>query len=247
MPAKKKAAPKKSAAAKKTQPVDTLVLFVLDMSGSMGNLTDTTIAGVNQFLTEQSEVEGNCWFSMTLFDDRFDVRYSAMDIREVPKMTRLGEGPNPYFVRGSTALFDAVGTTIRGGEAWLGNNPWFKGKVLLVIWTDGGENASQQWHIFEPKQPGDDFDLGTLLEQKQADGWDVAFMGTGEGWVSAKRLAAYIPQESILRYAATPDSAMANYGSLSASVTASRTTGQSLRVENKGVALDEEGNPVSTP
>jgi hypothetical protein len=247
MPAAKKAAPKKKAAAKKDQPVDTLVLFTLDMSGSMGNLTDTTIEGVNQFLTEQSEVEGNCWFSLTLFDDQFDVRYSAVDVREVPKMTRPGAGPNPYFVRGSTALFDAVGVTIRGGEAWLANNTWFKGKVMLVIWTDGGENASKQWHILDPQQPGDDFDLGALLTQKQGEGWDVVFMGTGEGWVSAKKMAPFIPRENVVLYTNDMASASANYASVSSSVTQSRLGGQSLRVANKGVALDEDGKPITTP
>jgi hypothetical protein len=183
----------------KSQETDVLVNFVLDASSSMHSVAQPTVDGFNEFIQSQvDQAEGNVYVSLTLFNTSFDVRFVARPAAEVPKMVadgylplkndpntwadgfgRLIGGPetrsiNTYRPSGMTALFDGVGVGITGAEEWLRNHPSFNGKVVTVIWTDGGENSSKRHN-----QAG----INELIQTKQNQGWIFQFLGTGsEGW-----------------------------------------------------------------
>lgn len=203
---------------------DALVLYVIDRSGSMGGLEKATADGFNDFVSEQAGVPGNCYMSVCLFDHEVAVPFVAASAAEVPRMEpftseQVNKGQhldskNPYFVRGSTALRDAVGTAILGGEAWLANNPWFKGKVVVSVITDGGENASRQWSGTALKQ---------LIERKQGQGWVFTFDGANESWLQAGDLAFNANQT--FAYAATSAGTAGSFTANSAGVSTLRSTG----------------------
>ena len=86
----------------------TELVFILDRSGSMGGLETDTIGGYNSMLTKQQAVEGECLMTTVLFDDRYELLHDRIDIRAVSPITT-----REYYVRGSTALLDAVGKTVR--------------------------------------------------------------------------------------------------------------------------------------
>ena len=177
----------------KSQETDVLVNFVLDASGSMQSLTQGTVDGFNEFLQGQvDQTEGDVYVSLTLFNTNFDVRFVAVPAAEVPKMkvgapTPFGargwgdsfikqarSGLNEYQPGGMTALFDGVGVAVTGVEEWLRTHPSFTGKVVTVIWTDGGENSSKRYNQAS---------INELIQTKQNQGWIFQFMGTGEeGW-----------------------------------------------------------------
>ena len=86
----------------------TEIVFILDRSGSMSGLEKDTIGGYNSMLERQKKEEGEAVISTVLFDDKIEVLHDRENLYEVKNIT--GED---YYVRGCTALLDAVGTTIQ--------------------------------------------------------------------------------------------------------------------------------------
>lgn len=119
---------------------DVLIGAVLDRSGSMGGAESGVIGGFNEFRREQAGVDGNAYLTLTLFDDRVEQPYVAWNCRDIPDIDH-----RTYFVRGSTALNDAFVTQIEQMEGWLRANPWFTGKKVVLVITDGHENASSRF------------------------------------------------------------------------------------------------------
>lgn len=111
------------------------VVFLLDRSGSMaGNETDT-IGGYNSYLEKQRKNKINTKITTVLFDNEYELLHERIDISEVKKITE-----KEYYVRGCTALLDAIGKTIINIDKKTKNN-----KVLFIITTDGLENASREF------------------------------------------------------------------------------------------------------
>lgn len=108
------------------------IVFLLDRSGSMGGIEEDTIGGYNSYLNNQKGK--NVLITTILFDDQYEMLNNREKIENVEKLTN-----KTYFVRGSTALLDAVGKTIHYLDS---KKP---SKVLFVITTDGMENASKEY------------------------------------------------------------------------------------------------------
>ncbi|WP_078550828.1 vWA domain-containing protein [Litchfieldia alkalitelluris] len=143
----------------------TEIIFLLDRSGSMAGLENDTIGGFNSFIGRQSKHEGETMVTTVLFDDEYEVLWHGIDARHA----RLSE--NEYYVRGTTALLDAVGKTIlevgqRLSRTEEDNRP---GKVIFVITTDGMENASYEFSYQKVK--------GLIKNQKDKYNWEFIFMG----------------------------------------------------------------------
>ena len=149
---------------KKNNIVD--VVFILDRSGSMGGLESDTIGGFNSMLEKQRKIEGKAFITTVLFDDQYELLHDRIDISKVKNITE-----KEYYVRGNTALLDAIGKTIAKEKAiqdTLGKNEKAD-KVLFVIITDGLENASKEYNSSTVKK---------LIEtQKEKYGWEFLFLG----------------------------------------------------------------------
>ena len=149
---------------KKNNIVD--VVFILDRSGSMGGLESDTIGGFNSMLEKQRKIDGKAFITTVLFDDQYELLHDRVNIAKVNNITE-----KEYFVRGSTALLDAIGKTIAKEKAiqdTLGKNEKAD-KVLFVIITDGLENSSREYNSTTVKK---------LIEtQKEKYGWEFLFLG----------------------------------------------------------------------
>ncbi|MEE1334994.1 vWA domain-containing protein [Methanobrevibacter sp.] len=110
------------------------LIFVMDRSGSMSGSESDTIGGFNSFIQREKEKSLNTYVTTILFDDQYEVLYKRKAIGEVAELTE-----NEYWVRGCTALLDAIGRTINTLDHEIDN------KVLFVIMTDGLENASREF------------------------------------------------------------------------------------------------------
>ena len=91
----------------------TELVMILDRSGSMGGLESDTIGGYNSMLKKQREAEGEVLVSTVLFDDRSEVLYDRVPLEKMPQMTE-----KEYYVRGCTALLDAVGGAVSHKEKY---------------------------------------------------------------------------------------------------------------------------------
>jgi uncharacterized protein YegL len=143
----------------------TELVFILDRSGSMSGLETDTIGGFNSTLEAQRKQEGEARVSTILFDNQFEELHDRIDLSEIQPLTS-----NQYFVRGSTALYDAVALGIRKiANAQMATKVEARAdKVIVVIITDGYENSSRETSAAMLKE---------LIEEKRAEQWEFIFMG----------------------------------------------------------------------
>ena len=85
----------------------TELVFILDRSGSMQGLEGDTIGGFNAMIEKQKKEPGEAYVSTVLFDDQTEVLHDRVKVGEVRPITE-----KEYYVRGCTALLDAVGGAI---------------------------------------------------------------------------------------------------------------------------------------
>lgn len=111
------------------------LIFLIDRSGSMSGSESDTIGGFNSFIEREKAKDFNTRVTTILFDHGYDVLYTRKAIEDVDELT-----DREYFVRGSTALLDAIGRTINTLNREIDN------KVLFVIVTDGYENSSREYN-----------------------------------------------------------------------------------------------------
>lgn len=110
------------------------LIFLIDRSGSMHGSEEDTIGGFNSFIQKERKKELNTNVTTILFDDQYEVLYERKSIDDVDELTE-----EEYYVRGCTALLDAIGKTITTLNHKIEN------KVLFVIMTDGMENSSVEY------------------------------------------------------------------------------------------------------
>lgn len=132
------------------------VVFLLDRSGSMQGSELDTIGGYNSYLDNQRKNKYNTKITTVLFDDQYEVLHNRVDIKNVNNLTN-----KEYYVRGCTALLDAIGKTINSLDKKVKDN-----KVLFVITTDGLENASKEYNKDKIK---------SLIEQHS--NWEFIYIG----------------------------------------------------------------------
>ena len=129
--------------------------FILDRSGSMSIILDQTIKGFNSFV--ESQINENGTMSLYLFDYEFLPVYEDLHINEVTPLNR-----QTYVPRGSTALLDAIGETIKRVKEEPGD------EIVIVILTDGIENSSCQYNSN---------DIKILIENSK---WTFMYLGANQ-------------------------------------------------------------------
>ena len=141
------------------------VVFVLDRSGSMENVTEDTIGGFNSMIRKQKEEAVNALVTTVLFDDKINILHDRVNITDIPSLTN-----KDYYARGATALLDAVGSTIThiSNIHKYARETDIPSKTLFVITTDGYENASNKYTLTKVK---------SMIEEQQSNGWEFLFLG----------------------------------------------------------------------
>ena len=144
----------------------TELVFILDRSGSMSGLEKDTIGGFNSMLEKQRREPGDAVISTVLFDNEIEVVHDRVAIADVTKLT-----DKEYFVRGSTALLDAVGWTVHhiGNVHKYAHKEDIPERTLFIITTDGMENSSYRYSY--------DKICHMIKHKKECYGWEFLFLG----------------------------------------------------------------------
>nr|MCR5000760.1 VWA domain-containing protein [Lachnospiraceae bacterium] len=143
----------------------TEIVFILDRSGSMSGLEADTIGGYNSMLKKQKLEDGDAVISTVLFDDRTEILHDRKDIDKVEEIT-----DKEYYVRGCTALLDAVGGAIHHINRVQKEMPEDERpeKTLFIITTDGMENASRLYSYDKVKK--------MVEKKKKKNHWEFVFL-----------------------------------------------------------------------
>ena len=152
----------------------TEIVFILDRSGSMAGLEADTIGGFNGLIKKQRKESGEALVSTVLFDDVCEVLHDRVPMEQVEELTA-----DTYFVRGCTALLDAVGGAIHhiGNIHKYARDEDRPEKTLFIITTDGMENASHRYTYDKVKQ--------MVERQKAKYGWEFLFLGANMDAIAA--------------------------------------------------------------
>lgn len=144
----------------------TELVFILDRSGSMCGLESDTIGGFNSVIEKQKGIEGEAVVTTVLFDDKYEILHDRININGIKKMTE-----DQYYVRGCTALLDAIGKTINkiGNVQKNTAGDMRAEKVIITIITDGMENASREYSYSKIKN--------MITRQQEKYGWEFMFLG----------------------------------------------------------------------
>ena len=184
----------------------TEIVFILDRSGSMAGLEDDTIGGFNAMIQKQKAEDGEAYVSTILFDNHTDVIHDRVDIQKIQPMTR-----KDYYVRGCTALLDAVGKAIhhiRNVHKYAREEDRPE-KTIFVITTDGMENASRQYTYERVRQ--------MIEQEKEKYGWEFLFLGANID--AAKEAARFgIKEDHAANYHADREGTAVIYEAMSEAV-----------------------------
>lgn len=144
----------------------TELVFILDRSGSMAGLEQSTIDGFNDMIAKQKEMPGTVLVSTVLFDDEAVVIHDRVPLDEIQPLTK-----EEYYVRGCTALLDAVGGAVHhiGNVHKYARDEDVPGQTLFVITTDGLENASSRYSGSKVRK--------MVERQTKKYGWEFLFLG----------------------------------------------------------------------
>lgn len=188
----------------------TELVFILDRSGSMSGLEKDTIGGFNSMLEKQKKEEGQAIITTVLFDNKYKLLHDRINIKGISPITE-----KEYYVRGTTALLDAVGRTIEKIEnahkhTLEAERP---SKVLFVITTDGMENSSTRYNYEKIKR---------MIEDKKKEfGWEFIFLGANLDAVKAAESIG-ISEDRATNYNCDSEGTKLNYEVISETVSSIR-------------------------
>ena len=202
----------------------TEIVFILDRSGSMSGLEKDTIGGYNSLIKKQKKEEGEAYISTVLFDDRTEVLHDRVGLDKIKPMTE-----EEYYVRGCTALLDAVGGAIHhiGNVHKYAREEDRPEKTLFIITTDGQENSSRMYTYEKVKR--------MVERQKKKYGWEFLFLGANIDAVEEAGRFGIKPERAV-NYECDEIGTAVNYRALNKAV--SRVRNCAANEMDKALAAD---------
>lgn len=188
----------------------TELVFILDRSGSMRGLESDTVGGYNALLDKQRKEDGEAIVTTVLFDDGYELLHDRIPLTGIADITT-----KEYYVRGCTALLDAVGRTITKVENAQAHTLESQRpeKTLFVITTDGLENASKEYRLDAVK---------AMIDRCREKGWEFLFLGANMDAVKTAGAMGIAPERSV-NYHADSAGTAATFASVACAVSEMRS------------------------
>ncbi len=197
----------------------TEIVFILDRSGSMSGLEADTVGGFNSMIEKQKKEEGEALISTVLFDGQTEILHDRVPLGRIEPITY-----KEYYVRGSTALLDAVGGAIHhiGNIHKYAREEDVPEKTLFIITTDGMENSSRQYSYDRVRK--------MIERQKERYHWEFIFLGANIDAVSvADRFG--VDRHHAVRYECDSEGTALNFKVMNKMVSCARGAGSAKAME----------------
>ena len=202
----------------------TEVVFVLDRSGSMRGLEKDTIGGFNSMIEKQRKEDGEALISTVLFDDKVEILHDRKSLDSVADIT-----DKDYYVRGCTALLDAVGSAIKHvNKVQKEEGDDRPEKTLFIITTDGMENASSKYTYEKVRK--------MIEKKKEKNHWEFIFLGANIDAVSVAGKFGVAANRAV-RYECDSAGTALNFNVMSKMVSCARACSSAAMMEE---ALDAD-------
>ena len=167
------------------------IRVVLDRSGSMSNCVHQTINALNGYLIGLQEENTEGVVTVSLFDSQsIDIGVDKVQIKDLSPLDYSFLTP-----RASTPLYDAIGASIYEHSNYDATK---EDKKVLVIVTDGYENASREYTGEAIKK---------LVEEKEEAGWLIVYLGSDHDIYKQTKMMGIGPERSIRYSKGKSDSA----------------------------------------
>lgn len=217
----------------------THITFLLDRSGSMGNALNATIEGYNAFLRDQQELVGQATSTLVQFDDRYEVNYAGVPVKEAKFLTK-----ETYQPRGWTYLYEAMGRAIVETGEFLSSMPEDQrpSKVVFTVLTDGREQHPNGELARESKFTQEQV-KNLVNQQTDQYKWEFVFIGANQNAVLEGQKLGIMTSNS-LTYAQNTRGTSAAFKSVSDKVKSYRAGGQSCSFD-AGDRAEQEKAGVS--
>ena len=191
----------------------------------MGGLEKDTIGGYNSMIDKQKTEEGEAVISTILFDNETEVLHDRVPLTKIGPITE-----KEYYVRGSTALLDAIGGAIHhiGNVHKYAREEDVPEKTLFIITTDGMENSSREYSYDKVKK--------MVERQKEKYHWEFIFLGANIDAVSVANQFG-VDKSRAVRYECDGAGTALNYKVMSKMVSCARACGSSAEM---AAAFDSE-------
>lgn len=203
----------------------TEIVFILDRSGSMSGLENDTIGGFNSMISKQKDEEGEALISTVLFDNETEVIHDRLPLDKIAPLTG-----KEYYIRGSTALLDAIGEAIHHISSIhkYAREEDVPEKTLFIITTDGMENSSRKYSYDKVKK--------MVEKKKEKNHWEFIFLGANIDAVSVANKFG-VDRSRAVTYECDGAGTALNYKMMSKMVSCARA---SKSAEAMGAAFDSE-------
>ena len=204
----------------------TELVFILDRSGSMHELTRDTVGGFNSLIEKQKDEKGEALVSVVLFSSESEVLYDRVPLNKVTKMTE-----KQYRAAGSTALIDAIGSAVHhiGNVHKYARPEDVPEHTVFMITTDGMENASRNYTSDEVKR--------MISRQKEKYGWEFIFLGANIDAVeTASRFG--IDEDRAVNYCSDAVGTALNFSALGKALSGVRKCGAMEKEWRKDIDQD---------
>jgi Mg-chelatase subunit ChlD len=180
----------------------TLLVLVVDRSGSMESIRSDMEGGIKTLLEEQVQEPGSCSVTLAQFDTEYELLFQAIPVAEVASYRLIP--------RGGTALLDAIGRTIGEVKGWIAQLPGDSrpAQVVFAVVTDGEENSSREW--------SKDKVMAAVKDCSDA-GWNFSFLGANQDAIQEGGNLG-VGAAAAMTYSATPEGVSGAMSSLSASI-----------------------------
>lgn len=192
------------------------IWYLLDRSGSMAVIAEYVVQGYDEFIAEQRKEKGEATMTLVQFDGE-DIHEVVFDARPLAEVKSIAGRFEP---RGATPLHDAIALLLDRAEAHLRHSGADPADQLVVIFTDGHENASRRWTapaIFE------------RIEGLRKAGWTFVFAGANQDSY-ATGSAIGVAEGNTSNFTASPTSVLATHRGLTRTVLEWRGKSRSTRL-----------------